>query len=268
MPKILYGTAWKKERTADLVEKAVLVGFRGIDTACQPKHYHEAGVGQGIGRLRAQGIQRQSLFLQTKFTPIDGQDPARVPYDPMETLGNQVLQSFAVSLKNLGTDYLDSLVLHSPLSSHVQTMAVWRAFESLVETGGVRQLGISNCYDLAVLERLYQDAKIKPSIVQNRFYRETRYDKTLRDFCTARSIVYQSFWTLSANPEILNHQTVKAIARDFKKTEAQIFFRYVIQLGAVPLTGTCSEQHMREDLGIFEFELPEASIQAIGKLLA
>lgn len=79
IPSIFYGTAWKKERTAQLVQLALKSGFRAIDTACQPKHYQEAGVGEGI--LRS-GIPRDQIFLQTKFTPVDGQDPNKIPYDP------------------------------------------------------------------------------------------------------------------------------------------------------------------------------------------
>jgi diketogulonate reductase-like aldo/keto reductase len=55
MPSLLYGTAWKEQRTADLVEMAIGAGFLGLDTACQPKHYHEAGVGEALVRLAASG---------------------------------------------------------------------------------------------------------------------------------------------------------------------------------------------------------------------
>lgn len=115
VPPLIYGTAWKKERTAELVEKAILCGFCGIDTACQPKHYNEPGVGEALSNLKIQGIPRESLFIQTKFTPLSGQDPTRVPYNPSATIKDQVLQSFQTSLKNLGVKYLDALLLHSPL---------------------------------------------------------------------------------------------------------------------------------------------------------
>ena len=81
MPCLLYGTAWKKDKTADLVTRAVKYGFRGIDTACQPKHYNEAGVGEAIQRLTSEGITRKDLYIQTKFTPLNGQDPLNIPYD-------------------------------------------------------------------------------------------------------------------------------------------------------------------------------------------
>ena len=133
MPNIIYGTAWKKERTCDLVVAAVRAGFRGIDTACQPKHYYEPGVGQALQRLAAEdGIKREEIFIQTKFTPIRGQDPKNVPYDTKAPLATQVQQSLEASLRNLQTTYIDSLVLHSPLDTHQNTMVVWREFEGFV----------------------------------------------------------------------------------------------------------------------------------------
>jgi diketogulonate reductase-like aldo/keto reductase len=265
-PRILYGTAWKKETTAGLVELALRQGFRGIDTACQPKHYNEAGVGDGVAACLSDELTRGDLYLQTKFTPISGQDPARVPYDRNATLSEQVLQSFAVSLENLQTQYLDCLVLHSPLPNDRQTLEVWRAMESLVSSGGVRQIGISNCYALEQLEALYRSAQVKPRVVQNRFHEQTGYDQDIRAFCEAHDMTYQSFWTLTANPHVLAHPAVTSVASRYARTPAQVFFRYLTQRGIVPLTGTRSEAHMREDLAIFEFELTRPERAALDAL--
>jgi diketogulonate reductase-like aldo/keto reductase len=268
MPRLIYGTAWKKAQTAEWVELAIRCGFRGIDTACQPKHYNEAGVGDGIAACIKTGIiSRDSLYLQSKFTPLNGQDPLRIPYDAKATLAQQVAQSFQCSLQNLQTDYLDGLILHSPLAKQSQLMEVWQAMEQLFFSGGCKQLGISNCYDLDTLRFLYQGAKVKPAILQNRFYADSGYDTALRDFCQRQGIIYQSFWTLTANPRILASSEVKALAKKYQRTVAQVFFRYLTQQGIMPLTGTTSEQHIREDLAIFEFELADAECVAIGALL-
>jgi diketogulonate reductase-like aldo/keto reductase len=270
-PRILYGTAWKKDDTESLVRKAIQQGFRGIDTACQPKHYHEAGVGAAVSGLLDElvskgGLGRQDLYLQTKFTSLSGQDPTRIPYDPQAPLAEQVRQSFAVSLRNLRTDYMDCLVLHSPLPSAGQTLEVWRTLESLVDAGEVRQLGISNCYRIEQLEALYESARIKPAVIQNRFYAETGYDREIRAFCRQHGIVYQSFWTLTANPQVLAHRVVRELASKYRRTPAQILFRYLTQSDIVPLTGTRSEAHMREDLSIFEFELADSEREAMDAL--
>jgi diketogulonate reductase-like aldo/keto reductase len=267
MPWIIYGTAWKKERTADLVVKAIQAGFRGIDTACQPKHYNEPLVGTALHRMKNQGIEREALFLQTKFTPLSGQDPRQVPYDKNSPMELQVVQSFETSKKNLQTGYVDSLILHSPVAPHTLLMKVWNAMEEIQKAGGVRQLGISNCYNTEVIRALYAEARVRPAVVQNRFYRETGYDADLRHWCNNHGVIYQSFWTLTANPHILSSNTVRRIAQKYSKTEAQIFFRYLNQSGIVPLTGTCSEQHMREDLSILDFELSSEDLKNVSHLL-
>lgn len=267
MPSLIYGTAWKKERTADLVEQAIMYGFRGIDTACQPKHYDESLVGEALRRVRNQGITREDLFVQTKFTPLSGQDPLRIPYDPTAPLELQVAQSFGTSQKNLQTAYIDSLVLHSPIFPYGDLMKVWGSMETIYHSKGARQLGISNCYDLELLKRLYADAEVKPAVVQNRFYAESGYDIPLRHWCSEHGVIYQSFWSLTANPHILESKLLLALAEKYGKTEAQIFYRYLSQAGIIPLIGSTSKQHMNEDLRIFEFELDRDEIENIDRIL-
>jgi diketogulonate reductase-like aldo/keto reductase len=261
-PPIIYGTAWKKEHTEALVARAIRAGFRGIDTACQPKHYHEPGVGAALA-----AFERDSLYIQTKFTPLSGQDPKRVPYDANASVPEQVAQSFAVSLQNLRTTYLDALILHSPYPREEQTMAAWQAMEALVDAGGVRRIGISNCYEVNVLEQLYRASRIKPAIVQNRFYADSDYDVEIRELCVAHGMSYQSFWTLTANPQLLGDETVRLLSLKYQCTTAQVLFRYLTQVGVTPLTGTKSETHMREDLAIFDFTLTDAEVRAITTLL-
>jgi diketogulonate reductase-like aldo/keto reductase len=267
LPRLLYGTAWKKDDTAGLVELALAQGFRGIDTACQPKHYNEGGVGEGLAAAFRTGLQRDALYLQTKFTSLSGQDPARVPYDAQAPLARQVAQSFAVSLRNLRVEQIDGLILHSPLPQMRQTLEAWRAMEALVDAGGVRQIGISNCYALDVLRGLHDAARIKPAVVQNRFYADSGYDRDLRRYCREQGIVYQSFWTLTANPHLLASGPIRTAATQHGRTPAQILFRYLRQQGVVPLTGTRDPAHMREDLAVFDFSLAEAECTAITALL-
>jgi diketogulonate reductase-like aldo/keto reductase len=267
-PRILYGTAWKKADTPRLVTQAIQRGFRAIDTACQPKHYDEAGVGAGIAAaLASSGLARADLFVQTKFTPVSGQDPQALPYDPRAPLAEQVRQSFEVSLRNLRTDCLDSLVLHSPLPTQPQTLEVWRAMEALAESGRVRQLGLSNCHDLERFQALHRAARVKPAVLQNRFHDRTGYDTGLRAFCRDLGIAYQSFWTLTANPQVLAHATVAGLARRHGRTPEQVFFRYVTQRDVVPLTGTTSAKHMQEDLAIFDFTLDADELLEVDRCL-
>lgn len=264
MPKIIYGTAWKKDNTAKYVLEALKAGFKGIDTACQPKHYNESLVGEAV---KLSGIDRDKLYIQTKFTPLTGQDPNTIPYDKDASISDQVTQSFETSKMNLQSNYVNALILHSPLFPFSALMEVWRTMEKIYETGEAKALGISNCYDISVFKRLYNEAKIKPSILQNRFYEESDYDSSLREWCDTHDIVYQSFWTLTANPHILGSRTVMHLAMKYRKSEAQIFFAYLISQGITPLTGTTSVEHMLDDLEAEQITLKSEEIEQIRTLL-
>jgi len=269
MPRLIYGCAWKKEATAPLVVAAVLAGFRGIDTACQPKHYFEPGVGEALRVLaRDHGIRREDLFIQTKFTSLDGQDPKNIPYDKNADLPTQVQQSMAKSLENLGTSYIDSLVMHSPMRTFSATMQVWREFEKFVQDGKVKQLGLSNCYDPAMLRGVYTESNVKPSVLQNRFYADTDYDKEIRRFCADKGILYQSFWTLTANGHHFRKNAIAAPAQKRGITPAEVWFRYLVQRhNIVILTGTKNETHMKQDLNILKWELDESELDEMDGLI-
>src|SRR3954465_11643336 len=184
VPDFLYGTAWKEDRTASLTELALRSGFRGIDTANQRRHYFEAGVGEALAAAYGAGIvKRADLFLQTKFTYQPGQDH-RLPYDPAARLSVQVAQSLASSLQHLGTDYMDSYVLHGP-SSNQWTDAdteVWEAMAKERDAGRARMLGVSNV-SLRHLTQILSANHELPTFVQNRCYARLGWDRDIRLFC-------------------------------------------------------------------------------------
>jgi diketogulonate reductase-like aldo/keto reductase len=264
VPTFLYGTAWKEEATARLVRTALDAGFTAIDTANQRKHYNEAGVGAAIA---AAGVPRAALFLQTKFTSLDGQDH-RLPYDRRADVATQVEQSFASSLEHLGTRYLDSLVLHGP-SMRVgladEDWQAWHAMEAIAGRGGARMLGASNI-DLGQLQLLLEHAEVPPRIVQNRCYARRRWDRDVRALCRAHGIQYQPFSLLTANPEVLGHAEVARIAARLACTPAQVVFAFALAIGAAPLTGTTSAAHMREDLAARGLVLEAAEIERMERL--
>jgi diketogulonate reductase-like aldo/keto reductase len=253
-PFLVYGTAWKKGDTAKYVHDAIVAGFRFVDTACQPKHYNEAGVGDGwTSAVQELGLERQDIYLQTKFTPFPGQDPDNLPYDKNEPPEEQCKQSLVVSLQNLKTEYLDSLVMHSPYETVEETMKVWRVMESFVDEGKVRRLGISNCYDYDKFRAIYQEARIKPRILQNRLYAESNFDTELRKFAKENDIWYQSFWTLTANRQALALPEVKELAAAKNLSPQTYMFAFLMSLGYItPLSGTTSPAHMMEDVAVME----------------
>ena len=264
VPSFMYGTAWKKEATAELVIMAVAAGFKAIDTANQLIHYQEALVGEALKSLQQQGIKRNSLFLQTKFTPAGGQDH-RTPYDPTADLTTQVQQSFASSLTHLATDYVDSYVLHAPFSRRGLGEAdweVWSAMEALYQSGKTKMIGVSNIA-AGQLTELCERAHHKPMVVQNRCFAALAWDKQIREICQVHDIIYQGFSLLTANREVLVDPEVQRIARRLGATSAQIIFRFAMQIGMLPLTGTTSQQHMREDLEAERLTLSSEEIQLI-----
>lgn len=267
IPNILYGTAWKKDETAKFVSQALSCGFRGIDTAAQPKHYQEHLVGEGLLKAYENGLKREELYLQTKFTPIDGQDKSNMPYLEDDDIVTQIEKSFANSKKNLHTEFIDSYVLHSPIFPGAKLLKAWDVMSSFVKNKEAGQVGISNCYDLDVLEYLFAKAELKPSVVQNRFYAGSGYDKEIRAWCKDRSIIYQSFWSLTANPNILKSDEVIKLAKKYEKSEALIFYKFLNQNGIIPLNGTTSKTHMQEDLCIDSFELESKEVEKIDGLL-
>ncbi|KAJ6634262.1 9,11-endoperoxide prostaglandin H2 reductase [Pseudolycoriella hygida] len=262
MPKIMYGTAWKKSDTSQFVKLALNNGFKGIDTACQPKHYYEPGVGDAL-----ENFNREEIFLQTKFTSINGQDPKNCPYDRNLPLEEQIVTSFETSLKNLRTHYIDSLILHGPLKNHKENMVLWRQFEKFAERKQVRMLGVSNFYDVDEFIHLYEDAVIKPQVIQNRFYSGTNYDKEIRQFCKENRIIYQSFWTLTANPHILENVNVRKAAEKRGVPATSLFFAYLSETGIVPLTGTKNVQHMKDDLSAMELILTDEEMSIFRRLV-
>jgi diketogulonate reductase-like aldo/keto reductase len=157
--------------------------------------------------------------------------------------------------------------LHSPFPDPSQTVIAWRAMESIHAAGEARQLGISNC-SLADLEALHHSSTVKPAVVQNRFHAANGYDREVRVFCAQHGIVYQSFWTLTANRDLLESNAIAGLAERYGRTAAQVLFRYLTQHGVVPLTGTTSPVHMLEDLAIFEFALSEEDLGLVSTLLA
>jgi diketogulonate reductase-like aldo/keto reductase len=264
VPALLYGTAWKEERTTALTRLALETGFVGIDTANQRKHYFEAGVGEGIA---AAGVARDELFLQTKFTYLRGQD-ARLPYDPRATLATQVQQSFASSLAHLGVERIDAYVMHGPMSDHGWTAAdreTWGAMEALHDAGGVRLLGISNVApdQLAVL---CDEARVPPALVQNRCYASMGWDREVRAVCRERGILYEGFSLLTANRRELREPAIAAIAARVHATVPQLVFRFAEAIGIVALTGTSSREHMQEDLAAGEIALEPADVAAIERV--
>ncbi|HVV86351.1 MAG TPA: aldo/keto reductase [Kofleriaceae bacterium] len=262
VPWILYGTAWKEERTTELVEQALAAGFRGLDTANQRKHYVEADVGRGIA---AAGIARDQLFVQTKYTYARGQDH-RLPFDPKAAIAEQVEQSFTSSLLHLGVETLDALLLHGPQHSHgisADDHAVWARLEDLHRRGHVRLIGVSNA-SVEQLDALSAKASVPIAIVQNRCYARDGWDREVRAWCADHGARYQGFSLLTANRSELARPEVAAIAKRHGVSVAELVFAFARQLGIIVLTGTADARHMKADLAADRIALDPAELKTLG----
>jgi len=181
-----------------------------------------------------------------------------MPYDPNASVTEQVHASIKSSLHNLRPSsdsasvddaYIDTLVIHSPLRTLEMTLEAWSALETYVPHR-IRNLGISNC-SLPLLHELDDSpqVKVKPAVVQNRFYEDTLFDVPLRAFCRKHQIIYQSFWTLTANPDLVRSTPVQQLAARVNISPAAALYTLVMGLGNVTvLNGTKNEARMGEDL--------------------
>ncbi|KAK3343767.1 NADP-dependent oxidoreductase domain-containing protein [Lasiosphaeria hispida] len=243
MPVMLYGTAWKKERTADLVYDAIKAGFRGIDTAAMKRHYDEALTGEGIQRAIADGVvTRSELWIQTKFTPGDE------AYDPtIYPIPAQILASVTTSLANLSTPYLDALILHSPFPSPAATALAWSTLQTLTPSP-ILHLGISNTA-LAHFTPLSPP----PAIIQNRFHAATGFDLAIRRWAAAHDATYQGFWTLTGNRGVWTAPApggfVERLSQGAGVEPATAWYALLVAEGVVVLNGTTDPLGRgREDL--------------------
>jgi diketogulonate reductase-like aldo/keto reductase len=181
-----------------------------------------------------------------------------MPYSLSQSLEDRIHTSIASSLNNFQTStnsedaYIDCLVLHSPLPSIGETQKAWQVFSSYVPHK-IRALGISNT-SFAVLQSLYTEMAIKPSVVQNRFYADTEWEAPLRKFCRERGIVFQSFWTFTGNPKLMLTSTISDLANDFTALgvgDPEVVALYALVLGLQGITvldGTTKEERMKADL--------------------
>lgn len=188
--------------------------------------------------------------IQTKFTAPAGQNKI-TPYDIEAPLVDKVHQSVQSSLANFTIDgeqpYLDSVVMHAPLDDFGDTLTVWRTLETYTPDK-IRHLGISNIV-LTTLQELHENVVIKPSVVQNRFHDQTEYEVALRLWCRERGIVFQSFWTLSANQALARSEPVLIVSQLAAVGIVAAYYSLVLGLeGIAVLDGTTNGIHMAEDL--------------------
>ncbi|KAF8242036.1 Aldo/keto reductase [Wilcoxina mikolae CBS 423.85] len=238
IPKLVYGTTIKPSNPDDLLFHALSIGFRAFDTASTRKFHREDLDGQQLERaLKSNSLTREEIFIQTKFTPSRAHaDP--FPFDETDDPHAQVQKSMERSLRELRVDVIDVYLMHGPMPSPEETMAVWVAMEMLVTLGKVRYIGLCNV-DFSTLARIYDAAT------------------NVRRFCAAHGIVYEIFGVLgAANLELLDLPIVKTFAGEKGCTVQEVLLRLVLASAAEDglegciLTGTSKLERMGRDLEV------------------
>lgn len=247
MPQIGLGT-WplKDHDAAPVMVTAIEAGYRHIDTAF--RYGNQRGVGQGV---RDSGIAREELFITSK---LDGEFQGE----------NRAIAGLDACLQQLQMDYVDLLLIHWPLPQRNEYVSTWKTFETLVASGKVRSIGVSN-FTPAHLDHLLAETTICPATNQIQLSpRITRPDQVA--YGRAHGIVTVSWSPLGQGSDLLSDPTLVAIAQKYGKTTAQVVLRWNIELGLVPIPKSSNPVRLVQNLDIFDFALTSAEIAAITAL--
>lgn len=247
IPQIGYGTSPLNDRDVrPAVVAAIEAGYRHIDTAY--KYNNERGVGQGI---RDSGIAREDLFVTTK---LDGQFQG----------DDRAIAGLEESLRRLGTEYVDLLLIHWPLPQRDQYVSTWKTFEKLLAAGKTRSIGLSN-FKPAHISRLLAETDIRPTV--NQIQMNPRINRLeQRSYNAEQEIVTEAWSPLGAGNDLLQDPTLQAVANKYGKSPAQVALRWLIELGVVAIPRSRNPSRIAENIDIFDFALTEDEIAAISAL--
>jgi 2,5-diketo-D-gluconate reductase A len=247
IPQIGLGT-WplNDEQVATAVVAAVEAGYRHIDTAA--RYGNERGVGQGI---RDCGLPREEIFVTTK---LDGQYQGN----------DRALAGLDDSLRRLGLEYVDLLLIHWPLPQRDEYVSTWKTFERLVAAGKARSIGVSN-FKPAHIERLLAETTIRPAVNQIQLNpRITRPEQ--RAYNSAQGIVTVSWGPLGPGTDLLDSPVVTALAAKYGRTAGQIVLRWHIELGLAPIPKSANPARMAQNIAVFDFALTAEEVASLSAL--
>ncbi len=233
------------EDTQGVVEEALTVGYRHIDTAAA--YRNEKGVGAAIA---ASGLPREDVFVTTKLWN------AKQGFEA-------TLAAFDASLERLGFDYVDLYLIHWPVPAADRFVDTWRAFERIHEEGRARTIGVSN-FRIEDLERLERETETRPTVNQVELH-PRHQQAELRAWHTEHGIATEA-WSPLAQGGLLSEETIAEIAARHDRTPAQAILRWHIQLGNVVIPKSVTPERIRENLDLFDFELNDEEMAAIGRL--
>jgi 2,5-diketo-D-gluconate reductase A len=233
------------EDTQEVVEQALDAGYRHIDTA--GAYRNEKGVGAAIA---ASGLAREDLFVTTKLWNSE---------QGFET----TLAAFEASLGRLGLEHVDLYLIHWPVPSEDRYVDTWRAFERIHGEGRARTIGVSN-FRVEDLERLEAETEARPTVNQIELHPRLQQAE-LRAWHAGHGVVTEA-WSPLAQGELLDDETIVAIAERHGKTPAQAVLRWHLQLGNVVFPKSVTPARIRENVELFDFELSDAEMAEFERL--
>ncbi|SDP05593.1 Aldo/keto reductase [Lentzea jiangxiensis] len=247
MPQLGFGV-WQvpDAEAAPAVAEALEAGYRSIDTAAA--YGNEAGTGQAIAES---GLARDDVFVTTKLWNSDQ------GYD-------STLRAFDDSMRKLGLDVLDLYLIHWPAPGRDLYVDTWKAFAELREQGRVRAIGVSN-FQPGHLRRLIDETGVTPAVNQIELHPYLQQAE-LRAFHAEHGIQTEAWSPLGQGGELLSDPVVQKIALAHGKSAAQVVLRWHLQIGNVVIPKSVTPSRIRENIDVFDFELPEAELEALSTL--
>ncbi|ASI80329.1 MULTISPECIES: aldo/keto reductase [Bacillus] len=231
----------------EAVKSAIKAGYRSIDTAAI--YGNEKAVGEGIrAGIKEAGISREDLFITSKVWNSD---------QGYET----TLAAYEESLKKLELDYLDLYLVHWPVEGKYKD--TWRALETLYKEERVRAIGVSNL-QIHHLQDVMKDAEIKPMINQVEYHPRLT-QKELQAFCKEQGIQMEA-WSPLMQGQLLDNETLQAIAEKHGKTTAQVILRWDLQNGVITIPKSTKEHRIIANADVFNFELTKEDMEKIDAL--
>jgi 2,5-diketo-D-gluconate reductase A len=233
--------------TQQVVEQALEIGYRHIDTAAL--YHNEAEVGAA---LKASGIPRDEIFLTTKLGNPDHK-------------AGDVAGAFQRSLDLLGTDYVDLYLIHWPLPAVDKYVAAWRAFEPFYRDGRAKAIGVSN-FQISHLERLAAETEVVPAVNQVELH-PVFQQKPLRAYLKEKGIAVEAWGPLGQGRWALDqYPAITAAAAAHGVSPAQVILRWHLQEGTIAIPKANQLAHAAANFDVFGFELTPAELAAIDAL--
>ena len=246
IPEIGYGVFMIQdyEQCKKAVLNAIKCGYRHFDTA--QVYQNEQAVGDAI---KESGVPREEIFITTKLWC-------------KSFSGTKAKAGIERSLKRLGVEYIDLMLLHRPYSDYLNA---WRALENAVKEGKIKSIGISN-FNREQTEEILANGQIKPAVNQVECHPYFQQHE-LRKFFAQNNIVMEVWYPLGhGDSSLLSEQTFKELSQKYHKNVAQIILKWHTQLGNIILPKSLNTDHMKDNLCIYNFSLSEEDMTKISLL--